>query len=239
MKIWTLQANRLGLLAISAAMVGGALLFLPVAPARAEVILQEQGTMQPAQDEYTFSGTAGQAVTIRMTSDEIDPVLELLGPDGQQIAYNDDFSRTLNSAIIITLPTTGDYKIVARSFSGEGGRYSVTVQPSTSYELSYSKAWNFYMEGRYQEAVDAFSEAIAIDPNQASAYADRAEARWGLFYTQQGENMNPEQPPEPSPELKAAIIADYQQAADLYEQAGETETAQILRDQISSMQTNE
>ena len=118
MKLEKLQPRYLGLLITSSVMMGGIAVILSVSPTYAEDILQEQGTLQPVQEEYTFSGSAGQSVTITMTSDDFDTVLSLLGPDGQQIAINDDFARSLNSTIITTLPNDGEYKVLAGSFSG-------------------------------------------------------------------------------------------------------------------------
>ncbi|HEY9648739.1 MAG TPA: pre-peptidase C-terminal domain-containing protein [Chroococcidiopsis sp.] len=237
MKNWALRSNRLGLLVAAAAVAGGISVFWPGSSARAEDILQEQGTLSPAQDEYTFSGTAGQSVTITMTSADFDTVLSLVGPDGQDVAFNDDYARSLNSTIVVTLPSTGSYKIVARSFSGNGGRYSVTVRPSTPYEQAYSTAWTAYSAGDFEAAIAGFEDAIAIDPNQPAVYLDRADARWGQFYMNIGPEMNPDNPPQPSDELKASIIADYERAASLYEAAGDTDMAQGLRDQIEVLRT--
>jgi tetratricopeptide (TPR) repeat protein len=235
MKLEKLQPRYLGLVITSSVIMGGIAVILPVSPTYAEDILQEQGTLQPVQEEYTFSGSAGQSVTITMTNDDFDTVLSLLGPDGQQIAINDDFARSLNSTIITTLPNDGEYKVVAGSFSGQGGQYNLTVRPATEYEQVYGRAMNFYIQGNYDDAIAAYNEAIEIDPNQPAAYMDRADARWGQFYSQPG--INPEQPLEPSLELKQAIITDYERAAELYEQAGNAEMAQMVREQISVLQS--
>lgn len=234
MKLCTIQRVWVATLA-AIAVVGGSSLVLPMAPALAADLLQESGSLAPANDEYTFSGTAGQSITITMTSDEFDTVIELLDAQGQQVGFNDDYARTLNSTIVTTLPSTGTYRVLARSFSGAGGSYVITVRASTPYDQSYSRAWTLYMESNYDGAIAAFGEAIESDPAQPAAYADRAEARWGQFYASLGENYDYENPPQPNAELKAAIAADYQRAADLYEQAGNSETAQTLRDQLNSL----
>ncbi|NJN86596.1 MAG: tetratricopeptide repeat protein [Leptolyngbyaceae cyanobacterium SL_7_1] len=193
MKLFPMK--RLWVASLTAIAVSGASLALPVAPGFAEDLLQESGSLAPANDEYTFSGTAGQSITITMTSDEFDTVIELLDAQGQQVAFNDDYARTLNSTIVTTLPRTGTYKVLARSFSGAGGRYVITVRASTPYDQSYSQAWTLYMESNYDGAIAAFGEAIELDPNQPAAYADRAEARWGEFYASLGESYDYENPP--------------------------------------------
>ncbi|HEY0083089.1 MAG TPA: carboxypeptidase regulatory-like domain-containing protein, partial [Pyrinomonadaceae bacterium] len=75
-------------------------------------------------DEYIFNGTAGQQVTITMQSSAFDTVLYLLGPDGSQLAFNDDIDRNgtppnRNSRIVITLPESGVFSILANSFAPE------------------------------------------------------------------------------------------------------------------------
>lgn len=69
--------------------------------------------------EYSFEGEAGQTVTINLNSDDYDPLLVLLDADGQEVAMNDDGgSGGLNSQIgPFTLPQSGEYTIVADSYS--------------------------------------------------------------------------------------------------------------------------
>lgn len=233
MKICTIQ--RLGMTTLAAIAVVTGSFALPVAPAFAADLLQESGSLLPGQDEYTFSGTAGQSVTITMTSDDFDTVIELVDAQGQQVAFNDDYGRTLNSTIVVTLPSSGTYKVFARSFSGGGGSYLITVRPSSDYDQAYARAWTLFMENNYSDAIAAYGEAIQLDPNQPTAYYDRAEIRWSQFYMSLGENYDYENPPQPDAETKAAIIADYESAAALYEQAGNSEMAQTLREQINSI----
>ncbi|NJO41808.1 MAG: tetratricopeptide repeat protein [Cyanobacteria bacterium CRU_2_1] len=229
MRIRKSQSRPLGFLIAASALLGGISLVLSIAPAQAQnqsqtpsqtpsqTIFEEQGSLQPMQHEHTFSGTKGQSVTISMISAEFDTFLALIDPDGQELAINDDYARSLNSTIVVTLPKDGTYKIVARSFSGQGGNYTVTVNPATEYDQAYSRGVNAYIEGDVGEAIEALSEAIEIDPDQPVTYLDR-----GDLYYEQGEID--------------AVIADYQKAADLYEEAGDMTTAQMLREQITYIQ---
>ena len=105
------------------------------------------GTLSPSDcplsdgsvlDAYSFSGTAGQRISVSMSSTAFDTYLYLLNPDGSELAINDDAQGT-NSRIpisgSITLPTTGTYTILANSFwpigNPEGqpatGAYSLTL----------------------------------------------------------------------------------------------------------------
>ncbi|MEP7338993.1 MAG: BACON domain-containing carbohydrate-binding protein [Acidobacteriota bacterium] len=84
-------------------------------------------------DRYTFSGTAGQKVGIGLTASAYDAFLVLLGPDGQQLAQDDDGGGGTNSRIpsgngFFALQATGVYTIEATSLSaGRTGAYSVTL----------------------------------------------------------------------------------------------------------------
>lgn len=78
--------------------------------------------------EFTFSGTAGTVVEIIVASDEIDTYAFLVGPGGQQLAYDDDSAGNLDSRIQVTLPSNGEYRIQATTFSqGTTGPFTVSL----------------------------------------------------------------------------------------------------------------
>jgi hypothetical protein len=83
-------------------------------------------------DLYAFDAVAGSRLTITLVSDteNLDPVLVLFGPDGRLSATNDDDPNNgRNSRIDVTIPTTGRYRVGARSYSGSGvGRYVLEVR---------------------------------------------------------------------------------------------------------------
>jgi hypothetical protein len=86
-------------------------------------------------DAYAFSGTAGQQVSINMTSLQFDTYLYLMKPgettvsdDPNVTIQDDDGGGGTNSRISVTLPTTGTYTILATSFaSGATGSYSLSL----------------------------------------------------------------------------------------------------------------
>ncbi|MGB3404601.1 MAG: trypsin-like peptidase domain-containing protein [Microcoleaceae cyanobacterium] len=79
-------------------------------------------------DIYAFEGTAGQQVTIEMTSDEIDSYLILLDADGSELAQDDDSGGEKNAKISITLPTDGTYTFLANSYeAGQSGTYQLKL----------------------------------------------------------------------------------------------------------------
>jgi hypothetical protein len=76
-----------------------------------------------------FDGEEGQNVRITMRSDDIDPYLFLVGPDGSVVAENDDAAGDFNSQIEHTLESTGTYTIWATTFSGsDTGPYALTLE---------------------------------------------------------------------------------------------------------------
>jgi tetratricopeptide (TPR) repeat protein len=226
--------KNLGMGLAGAALLGTA--FMPGSPARAQTILDQQGSLRPSQDEYTFDGEAGQVIAITMTSSDFDTVLSLLSPSGEEIAFNDDFGRTLNSTIVTAIPEDGEYTVVARSFSGQGGDYTLSVRPATDYEQAYSEGLTYSQNGQFDQAIAAYSRAIELDGDQPAAYMDRAEARWSQVYAAQNLTEGQE-PAPPSGEVRDAIVADYTRAADLYEAQGEVDIVQSLREQITFLES--
>lgn len=81
-------------------------------------------------DRWTFSGGAGDYVSITMTSSSIDSTLELLGPDGSSAAYNDDGLGYPNAMVNAYLPDSGTYTILARSLTGSAGQYTISLSLS-------------------------------------------------------------------------------------------------------------
>lgn len=110
-------------------------------------LLDEQGALSSGDailddgslyDQYPFSGNGGEQVTIYLASEDFDPYLILLDPARRRISENDDISRTnRNSLLVVTLPTTGTYTVVANSYeAGKTGTYALQVNTQVSGSLS-------------------------------------------------------------------------------------------------------
>jgi len=79
-------------------------------------------------DDYTFEGTSGDSVGIKLRSNAFDTYLFLVDPDGDVVAYNDDFGGTSYSYIRYILSSDGTYTIEATSFDfNETGQYQLTL----------------------------------------------------------------------------------------------------------------
>lgn len=80
-------------------------------------------------DFHEFSATAGQTVTVTMTSGSVDAYLFLLDPNDNVVGEDDDSAGGTNARIVTTLTASGPFAIVANSLTAaETGPYSVTLQ---------------------------------------------------------------------------------------------------------------
>lgn len=80
-------------------------------------------------NRWTFSGRAGDTVTISMVSNEFDSYMELYDQNNNLAAFDDDSGGNRNSLIAyFTLPTTGTYTVAARSYtSSASGQYTLSL----------------------------------------------------------------------------------------------------------------
>ncbi len=81
------------------------------------------------QDTWTFTATKGKFVTAKMESDNLDTYLSLYNKDGKLLYVNDDFFAKQAAVANFIVPQTGDYRIVARSYSpDEAGSYIISLE---------------------------------------------------------------------------------------------------------------
>lgn len=203
----------------------GLAIALPAFAQDHDVLLQQDAQLKPAHNEYTFAGTAGQAIKIRMTSPQLDSSLVLLSPTGEQIAMNDDFYRGLDATIVTTLPVDGTYTVWAQSYSPEqSGTYELTVSNATPYDVAFYDGYMAYLSGDYATAIAAYERAIAADPTQPEVYLVRADALYSLAQ-------------QLLPDERSAILDNYRHALELYEQSGDADAAQQIRDQMGFLES--
>lgn len=121
------------------------------------------------EELFGFTAQAGDTITVTMTAldSDLDPFLILLGPDGEEIARNDDYSEFTRDAQLasITLNASGDYIIVATRFQFENGG------TSGSYQLSLEAV----QAGSTESAPTLVTETIS-DETFAWIYTYDAEA---------------------------------------------------------------
>lgn len=90
-----------------------------------------QSDLAPQGQQYwVFGGTSGQRVSIVVEPSvtTLDPVLELYGPDGRQLVTLDEgFSGDPELISGFELPSSGEYAILVRSFSQQGGKFTLSL----------------------------------------------------------------------------------------------------------------
>ncbi len=123
------------------------LIALLLAVAAVPALAQDGGSLQYGQIvsgqisnaaprvSYSLNGTAGDTIYIRMskTVEGLDSYLNLLNPDGSQLAFDDDGGGNLNALLgPVTLPASGVYTVVATRCCGDSefgseGSYELVV----------------------------------------------------------------------------------------------------------------
>jgi hypothetical protein len=135
------------------------------------------GILNPNNDRDTYYiwGADNVVLSIRMNRDSapLDSYLELYNPNGALVALNDDGGGNSNSWLVYRFPTSGQYRLVARSYNaGSGGGYTLTA--------SYVRGVNY-----------ALNKPVTIsslqDSNYTAAYATdgNRNTRWSS-----GRNLN-------------------------------------------------
>lgn len=129
-----------------------------------------------AQHVWTFSGDAGELVSIVLTPDnQFDAILDIYGPDGSRLAALDEgFSGDAEVVAGLELPLTGEYSILVRSFAGEGGSYSLSLDEGGD------NTTNFYDAG---DLVFGQTAQETLRENEAHAWFFTGKAGDELFIT--------------------------------------------------------
>ena len=85
-------------------------------------------SFDPGQNgSFTFSGTASQQVTVRLTNNGVGLLnIKLLRPDGTQMVSSNTSAGTFNLATQ-TLPTTGTYTVVINPSGNNDGSLNLRV----------------------------------------------------------------------------------------------------------------
>lgn len=108
-------------------------------------------------DGYRFSGQGGQRLQATMTSSAFDTYLELFSIDAASGALtslrsDDDGGEGTDSRLTYTLPADGEYRLEARSFSGDAtGAYSLSLNEIEPEPAPEALAFGVTVEGEIGE----------------------------------------------------------------------------------------
>ena len=121
---------------------------------------------------HTFTGKAGEAITIELSSSEFDAYLIVVDSkfNNMRIAENDDGGENNNAKITITLPTAGTYTVIIKAFEkGQQGSYKLSWRQASAKDQSLAsatelnkKAIELYKQGKYDEAVPLLEQSLKI-----------------------------------------------------------------------------
>ena len=122
---------------------------------------------QGEKGQFQFAGTKDQQWRISVACQQIgtflDPILVIIGPDGQPLAENDDLPGTSDAGVDVTLPTDGTYQVVVRDLAGQSGHptavYRLAIEPSlpepADFTLESPPNMNLVIGGKAELVVKA------------------------------------------------------------------------------------
>ena len=92
-------------------------------------------------DFYSYTGSAGQSVTITLNSSSFDAYTGIADETGTFVVEDDDSGDGTNARLTTTLPADGLYIILANSaLPNQFGGYSLIFNPACTYSLSPTSA---------------------------------------------------------------------------------------------------
>src|SRR4051794_7785113 len=144
MKSGTLSPSRMTVLSLIGVVLG--LVAPPACRAQAagggrirqqEVFAGSNVLTPGAHDDWPLAARDGETVILSASSQNFDPAVELIGPDGRVVARNDDVRPGEQDALLLArLEEGGDYKVrVVSSNGATGGRYQLTVRRFVATEV--------------------------------------------------------------------------------------------------------
>jgi hypothetical protein len=91
-------------------------------------------------DVYTFHQDGPGNVVVQMRAEnDLDGVIELIGPDGELLAIADDTGSGYDPFVGMYLSATGDYRVEASSYDAGTGAYTMRVESSRAPSLDSGK----------------------------------------------------------------------------------------------------
>ncbi|RMG97592.1 MAG: hypothetical protein D6706_08305 [Chloroflexi bacterium] len=152
------------------------------------------------RDVYYFSGVKGRIVTIRMNksdnSPNLDSFLELWDPNGVKLYDNDDGGGDRNALLVYTLPRSGVYRVMARTYNNAStGNYVISVDAvqnpnlakgKKAYAPAYKRGYEAYkaVDGNANtrwQSKDGGENFFMLDLGSSQDF-DQIVLKWGYTY---------------------------------------------------------
>lgn len=125
------------------------------------------------EDVYALAGKQGDAWNLSLRGREIgsplDVVLRVLGPDGMELARNDDLSGTTDAGLAFTVPADGEYRLVVADAAGRAGTpdavYRLAVErPAADFSLRTTELLSVPLGGIAELTVTASRQGGFVGP---------------------------------------------------------------------------
>lgn len=141
-------------------------------------------------DMYSFEGKAGQQIAIEMSSQDLDSYLILLNSDGSELAQDDDSGGGKNAKIIVTLPATGEYILLANSYeAGESGDYQLKLRIAAENLNPSDRSNRLILEE--QGTLDGTDTVLPSDGSRYDEYSFEAEAGQAVTIRLESSDFDP------------------------------------------------
>lgn len=121
------------------------------------------GTLRDASagEAYDFAGQQGLVVAISVSSQAIDPVVELRDERGMLVARDDDSGRATAALLLVELPDSGRYTIIVRSFEDvKTGAFTLSL---TQVNVDAIITPDTLVSGQFAPAPEAATEGQPVD----------------------------------------------------------------------------
>jgi hypothetical protein len=135
---------------------------------------------------WTFSGQAGQSVNIIITA-TYDSTVALLGVNGSQLAFNDDYTSEGDSRILnFALSANGTYTIVVASYNNaSGGSYTLNLSSSGSAAPTAT----IIPSSTSTQAPSSTNRSLSVGQTVNGSIAANGNERW-TFTGQAGQSID-------------------------------------------------
>ena len=117
---------------------------------------------------HQFEGKAGEQIVIELNSKDFDAYLILRDSKDKNLAEDNNSGEENNARIVITLPSTGTYKIFATHKARKSGNYQLSWRAASPEDIELAEAarlnqqvLQLLQEGKYNEAIPLAEKALA------------------------------------------------------------------------------
>jgi hypothetical protein len=115
---------------------------------------------------------SGENYQIDLVSGAFDPFLRLEDSAGKQLAEDDDGGGFPNARILFKAPKDGTYRIVATSFDGKSGDYTLTIKKASGASVAATSAFNAAM-AEFQKGYNPAVQMLMKKYREAKTDAER------------------------------------------------------------------